>query len=46
MDKMKKQMGQLEEEIDSLNMPLVAEFKVILLKQRANAYRRTVQGQI
>lgn len=46
MDKMKKQMGQLEEEIDSLNMPLVNEFKIILLKQRANAYRRTVQGQI
>ena len=43
---MKKQMGMLEEEIDSLRMPIVDEFKVILLKQRANAYRRTVQGQI
>ena len=46
MEKMKKQMGMLEEEIDSLRMPIVDEFKVILLKQRANAYRRTVQGQI
>ena len=43
---MKKQMGMLEEEIDSLRMPIVDEFKVIMLKQRANAYRRTVQGQI
>ena len=39
-------MGHLEEEIDSLRMPIVDEFKVILLKQRANAYRRTVQGKI
>ena len=43
---MKKQMGMLEEEIDSLRMPIVDEFKIVLLKQRANAYRRTVQGQI
>jgi hypothetical protein len=46
LDKLKKQMGMLEEEIDSLRMPIVDEFKITLLKQRANAYRRTVQGQI
>ena len=39
---MKRQMGLLEVEIDSLHMPIVDEFKVILLKQRANAFRRTV----
>ena len=43
---MKKQMGLLEVEIDSLHMPIVDEFKVILLKQRANAFRRTVQGEV
>ena len=44
LDKMRKQMGRIEVEIDSLRMPIVDDFKVILLKQRANAYRRTVQG--
>ncbi len=43
---MKKTMGHLEVEIDSLHMPIVDEFKVILLKQRANAFRRTVQGEV
>ena len=46
LEKMRMQMGRIEEEIDSLRMPIVDEFKVILLKQRANAYRRTVQGKI
>ena len=46
IEKMKRQMGLLEVEIDSLHMPIVDEFKVILLKQRANAFRRTVQGQV
>ena len=32
IDKMKRQMGLLEVEIDSLHMPIVDEFKVILLK--------------
>ena len=27
-------------------MPIIDEFKVVILKQRANAYRRTVQGKI
>ena len=38
-------MGLLEEEMDSLRMPIVDEYKMLILKQRANAYRRTVQGQ-
>jgi len=32
IDKMKRQMGLLEVEIDSLHMPIVDEFKAILLK--------------
>ena len=46
MTKLKKQINMLESEIDQVKMPIIELFKTTILKQRENAYKRTIKGQI
>eukprot|EP00347_Sterkiella_histriomuscorum_P005938 403354689 len=46
MIKLKKQLEVLESEIDSVKMPIIETFKANILKQRGNAFKRTIKGSV
>ncbi|CDW79624.1 UNKNOWN [Stylonychia lemnae] len=46
MVKLKKQLDILESEIDSVKMPIIETFKTNILKQRGNAFKRTIKGSV
>lgn len=43
---LKKQLQDLDVEIDAVKMPIIDIFKDTLLKQRENAFKRTMKGSI
>lgn len=46
MTRLRKQLEVLENEIDQIKMPIIEVFKDTIMKQRANAFRRSVKGSV